>query len=97
MVVDVCFWVIVMDGVFLMDGYIVLFVEICDFVEWYDVFVFVDDLYVVGFVGENGCGMLELCGVVDCVDIYIGIFGKVLGGVFGGYVVLYVEIVCFLW
>lgn len=77
---------IVIDGVFLMDGVICNFKVVCDFVDKYDVLVMVDDFYVVGFVGENGKGMLEYCGVFDCVDIIIGIFGKVFGGVLGGYI-----------
>lgn len=88
-----CFKIIVIDGVFLMDGVIVDLVFICDLVDKYDVMVMVDDCYVMGFFGENGKGSYEYCGVMGCVDIIIGILGKVLGGVFGGYILGKKEVV----
>lgn len=91
--VGVCYVLIVIDGVFLMDGVIVNLKGVCDLVDKYDVLVMVDDFYVVGFVGENGCGFYEYCDVMGCVDIIIGMFGKVLGGVFGGYIVVCKEVV----
>lgn len=84
---------IVIDGVFFMDGVIVDFVSICDLVDKYDVFVMVDDCYVIGFLGEFGCGSYEYCGVMGWVDIIIGILGKVMGGVFGGYILGKKEVV----
>lgn len=53
---------IVMDGVFLMDGNIVFFFDIVKFVEVYDVFVMVDDVYVFGVFGKNGRGMVNYFG-----------------------------------
>lgn len=76
---DARFRVIVTDGVFSMDGYIAPLAEICDLADRYDALVFVDDSHAVGFVGENGRGTPELCGVGDRVDIYTGTFGKALG------------------
>jgi glycine C-acetyltransferase len=90
------FRVIVTDGVFSMDGYIAPLAEICDLAERYDALVFVDDSHAVGFVGENGRGTPELCGVADRVDIYTGTFGKALGGASGGYVASHAEIVALL-
>ena len=84
------------DGVFSMDGYIAPLQEICDLAERYDALVFVDDSHAVGFVGENGRGTPELCGVADRVDIYTGTFGKALGGASGGYVAAHAEIVALL-
>lgn len=94
--VDARFRVIVTDGVFSMDGYIAPLAEICDLAERYDALVFVDDSHAVGFVGENGRGTPELCGVADRVDIYTGTFGKALGGASGGYVASHSEIVALL-
>ena len=88
--------VIVTGGVFSMDGYIAPLAEICDLAERYDALVFVDDSHAVGFVGENGRGTPELCGVADRVDIYTGTFGKALGGASGGYVASHAEIVALL-
>ena len=90
---DARFRVIVTDGVFSMDGYIAPLADICDLAERYDALVFVDDSHAVGFVGENGRGTPELCGVANRVDIYTGTFGKALGGASGGYVASHGEIV----
>ncbi|WP_341941926.1 glycine C-acetyltransferase [Microbacterium sp. LWH10-1.2] len=93
---DARFRVVVTDGVFSMDGYIAPLAEICDLAERYDALVFVDDSHAVGFVGENGRGTPELCGVADRVDIYTGTFGKALGGASGGYVASHADIVALL-
>jgi glycine C-acetyltransferase len=45
----------------------------------------VDDSHAVGFIGENGRGTHEHCGVLDRVDIITGTLGKALGGASGGY------------
>ncbi|GGM53065.1 glycine C-acetyltransferase [Microbacterium saperdae] len=93
---DARFRVVVTDGVFSMDGYIAPLAEICDLAERYDALVFVDDSHAVGFVGENGRGTPEFCGVADRVDIYTGTFGKALGGASGGYVAAHADIVALL-
>lgn len=73
------------DGVFSMDGSIAKLQEICDLAERYDALVMVDDSHAVGFIGENGKGTPELCGVMDRVDIITGTLGKAMGGASGGY------------
>jgi glycine C-acetyltransferase len=85
--------VIVTDGVFSMDGYIAPLQEICDLADRYDALVFVDDSHAVGFVGANGRGTPEYCGVEGRIDITTGTFGKALGGASGGYVAARQEIV----
>ncbi|MCD1573049.1 glycine C-acetyltransferase [Agromyces mediolanus] len=85
--------VIVTDGVFSMDGFIAPLREICDLADRYGALVFVDDSHAVGFVGANGRGTPELCGVEGRVDITTGTFGKALGGASGGYVAARQEIV----
>jgi glycine C-acetyltransferase len=47
--------------------------------------VMVDDSHAVGFVGRNGRGSAEHCGVEGRVDIITGTLGKALGGASGGY------------
>ena len=79
------FRLIATDGVFSMDGYIAKLVQICDLAEKYDALVMVDDSHAVGFVGENGRGTPELCGVEGRIDIITGTLGKALGGANGGY------------
>ena len=85
--------VIVTDGVFSMDGYFAPLREICDLADRYDALVFVDDSHAVGFVGADGRGTPERCGVEGRVDITTGTFGKALGGASGGYVAAHREIV----
>jgi glycine C-acetyltransferase len=73
------------DGVFSMDGYFAKLDKICDLAEKYEAMVLVDDSHAVGFIGENGRGTPELCGVQGRVDIITGTLGKALGGASGGY------------
>ena len=73
------------DGVFSMDGVIANLSAICDLADKYDAMVMVDDSHAVGFVGANGRGTHEHCGVIDRVDILTGTLGKALGGASGGY------------
>ncbi len=73
------------DGVFSMDGYLAKLDVICDLADEYGALVMVDDSHAVGFVGENGRGTHEACGVLGRVDIITGTLGKALGGASGGY------------
>ena len=82
---DARFRLIATDGVFSMDGIIANLQGICGLAEKYDALVMVDDSHAVGFMGENGRGTPEYCGVSDKVDILTGTLGKALGGASGGY------------
>ncbi|MDP1573678.1 MAG: glycine C-acetyltransferase [Coxiellaceae bacterium] len=73
------------DGVFSMDGIIADLKAICDLADKYPALVMVDDSHAVGFIGENGRGTPEFCGVLDRIDIITGTLGKALGGASGGY------------
>ncbi|MCT8999795.1 glycine C-acetyltransferase [Chelativorans intermedius] len=90
---DARFRLIATDGVFSMDGIIADLRGICDLAEKYDAMVMVDDSHAVGFVGENGRGTPEACGVEGRVDIVTGTLGKALGGASGGYTASRREIV----
>ena len=79
------FKLIATDGVFSMDGIIANLQGICDLADKYNALVMVDDSHAVGFMGENGQGTPEHCGVTDRIDIYTGTLGKALGGASGGY------------
>jgi len=87
------FKLIVTDGVFSMDGYIADLKSVCDLADKYHALVMVGDSHAVGFIGENGRGTPEHCGVADRVDIYTGTLGKALGGASGGYVAARQQIV----
>jgi len=81
------------DGVFSMDGYIAKLDQICDLADQYGAIVHVDDCHATGFVGENGRGSHEHCGVMGRIDILTGTLGKALGGASGGYTSARAEIV----
>ena len=76
---------IVTDGVFSMDGTIANLRTICALADRYDALVMVDDSHATGFMGENGRGTPEHCGVAGRIDILTGTLGKALGGASGGY------------
>ena len=79
------FRLIATDGVFSMDGYFVDLQGVCDLADRHGALVMVDDSHAVGFVGANGRGTHEHCGVMDRVDLITGTLGKALGGASGGY------------
>jgi glycine C-acetyltransferase len=79
------FKMIATDGVFSMDGYIAKLDEICDLADKHVALVMVDDSHAVGFMGKNGKGTHEHCGVIDKIDVITGTLGKALGGASGGY------------
>jgi glycine C-acetyltransferase len=73
------------DGVFSMDGIIANLKAICDLADKYNAIVMLDDSHAVGFMGDNGRGTHEYCGVLGRIDIITGTLGKALGGASGGY------------
>ncbi|HSC09240.1 MAG TPA: glycine C-acetyltransferase [Steroidobacteraceae bacterium] len=84
------------DGVFSMDGTLARLDAICDLADKYDALVMVDDSHAVGFLGANGRGTHEHCGVLERVHILTGTLGKALGGGTGGYTAARKEIVAWL-
>ena len=87
------FKLIATDGVFSMDGIIANLAGICDLADRYGAIVMVDDSHAVGFIGEQGRGTPEFCGVQGRVDIITGTLGKALGGASGGYVAARKEVI----
>lgn len=77
--------IIATDGVFSMDGKMANLTAICELAKAYQALVMVDDSHAVGFIGQNGRGTPEYCGVSQEVDIITGTLGKALGGASGGY------------
>jgi len=93
---DCRYRLIVTDGVFSMDGHIANLHAICDLADRHDALVMVDDSHAVGFMGQNGRGTHEHCGVMGRVDIITGTLGKALGGASGGYTAGRREIIAWL-
>lgn len=78
------FRMIITDGVFSMDGDIAPLDKICELAEKYNAMVMVDDSHATGFLGKNGRGTHEHCGVVGKIDIITTTLGKAMGGASGG-------------
>src|SRR5574337_303142 len=77
---------IVVDGLYSMDGDVAPLREIVELAERYDCMTMVDDSHGTGVLGETGRGTVEATGVLGRIDIETGSLAKALGG-FGGYVV----------
>ena len=73
------------DGVFSMDGFLAKLPEICDLADRFGALVHVDDSHSTGFMGENGRGTHEHCGVMGRIAILTSTLGKALGGASGGW------------
>jgi 8-amino-7-oxononanoate synthase len=76
---------IVVDGVFSMDGDIVDLPGIVQLAEKYDATVMVDDAHAIGVIGENGSGTASHFGLTDKVDLIMGTFSKSLASL-GGFI-----------
>ncbi|MEO0996064.1 MAG: glycine C-acetyltransferase [Pseudomonadota bacterium] len=87
---------IVTDGVFSMDGTIANLGGIVELAGRYDALTMIDDCHATGFLGEEGRGTHEYCGVLGKIDIITGTLGKALGGASGGYTSGRREIVAWL-
>jgi glycine C-acetyltransferase len=83
---------IVVDGVFSMDGDLAPLRDIVALKKAYDALLMVDDAHGTGVLGRSGRGSAELCGAMAEIDIQMGTFGKALGS-FGAYVASSREIV----
>ena len=76
---------IVVDGVFSMDGDVAPLPDMVDLAEKYGAILMVDEAHGTGVLGERGAGTVEHFGLTDRVPIQMGTLGKALGG-FGAYV-----------
>lgn len=78
---------IVVDGVFSMEGDIIKLPGLIKIAEEYNARVLVDDAHSVGVLGETGAGTAEHFGLIDKVDLTMGTFSKSfasLGGFIAG-------------
>jgi 8-amino-7-oxononanoate synthase len=76
---------IVVDGVFSIDGDIAKLPEIVSLAAKHDALLMVDDAHGVGVLGENGSGTASHFGLTDQVDLIMGTFSKSLASL-GGFV-----------
>lgn len=78
--------VIITDGVFSMDGDIAPLPDILELAKKYNAIIYLDDAHATGVLGKHGRGLEDYFNVEGQVDIVMGTFTKVFGGV-GGFIV----------
>lgn len=76
---------IIVDGVFSMEGDIADLPPIVKLAKKYNARIIVDDAHGIGVMGANGRGTAEHFGVEDDVDLIIGTFSKAFASI-GGFV-----------
>jgi 8-amino-7-oxononanoate synthase len=86
---------IVVDGIFSMEGDICHLPTIVALAEKYFAMVMVDDAHALGVIGENGSGTANHFGLTDKVDLIMSTFSKSLASV-GGFVASTKEVINYL-
>jgi 8-amino-7-oxononanoate synthase len=76
---------IVVDGVFSMEGDIIQLPELCRVAGEYGAAIMVDDAHAIGVLGKNGAGTANHFGVTDKVHLIMGTFSKSLASL-GGFI-----------
>lgn len=83
---------IVVDGIFSMEGDIAKLPEIITLAEKYHASVMVDDAHSMGVLGVNGAGTSSHFGLTNQVDLIMGTFSKSLASL-GGFIASDKEII----
>ena len=86
---------IVMDGVFSMEGDVAKLPAIVDLAEKYNASVYVDEAHSLGVFGEGGRGICNHFGLTDRVDLIMGTFSKSLATI-GGFIATDADTINFL-
>lgn len=86
---------IVMDGVFSMEGDIAKLPEIVALADKYNASVYVDEAHSLGVFGQEGRGICNHFGLTDRVDLIMGTFSKSLATI-GGFIATDAETINFL-
>jgi 8-amino-7-oxononanoate synthase len=86
---------VVVDGVFSMEGDIAPLPAICDLCERFGARLMVDEAHAAGVLGARGAGTGELMGVEDRVDLRMGTFSKSLASC-GGFIAGSAEVIEYL-
>jgi 8-amino-7-oxononanoate synthase len=86
---------IVVDGIFSMEGDIIKLPEVVKLAEKYDASIMVDDAHSIGVIGEKGSGTASHFGLTDKVDLIMGTFSKSLASL-GGFIASDKEIINYL-
>ena len=86
---------VVVDGVFSMEGDVAPLPQIADLCAEHGARLMVDEAHAAGVLGARGAGTAELLGVEDRVDLRMGTFSKSLASC-GGFIAASAEVVDFL-
>ena len=86
---------IIVDGVFSMEGDIVRLPELCRIAEKYGAAVMVDDAHAIGVLGQQGAGTANHFGLTDKVHLIMGTFSKSLASL-GGFIAADAETIDYL-
>jgi len=76
---------VVVDGVFSMEGDIIQLPELCRIAKQHGAAVMVDDAHSIGVLGHHGAGTASHFGVTDDVHLIMGTFSKSLASL-GGFI-----------
>jgi 8-amino-7-oxononanoate synthase len=76
---------IVVDGIFSMEGDIIKLPEVVKLAEKYDASVMIDDAHSIGVIGKHGSGTASHFGLTDSIDLIMGTFSKSLASL-GGFI-----------
>ena len=86
---------VVVDGVFSMEGDMANLPEITELCGRHGARLMVDEAHAVGVLGEDGTGSCEAYGVADAVDLRMGTFSKSLASC-GGFIAGPADVIDFL-
>ena len=86
---------VVVDGVYSMQGDIAPLPELCDVCQKHGARLVVDDAHGTGVCGENGRGTAELLGVENRIDLHLGTCSKALATM-GGFAAGDAEVIEYL-
>ncbi len=86
---------IIVDGVFSMEGDIINLPDLVKVAEKFGARVMVDDAHAVGVLGEHGAGTAEHFNLIDKVDLTTATFSKSFASL-GGYVVGDADVIHFI-
>jgi len=76
---------VVVDGVFSMEGDVIQLPELCRIAERHGAAVMVDEAHAIGVLGKNGSGTVNHFGLTDKVHLIMGTFSKSLASL-GGFI-----------
>lgn len=87
---------IVVDGVFSMEGDLAPLPQIVDLKKKFpNTYIMVDEAHGIGVFGKNGCGVCNHFGLTDEIDLIMGTFSKSLASI-GGFIAADAELIDYL-